>query len=58
LPAPLLGFDGGPFPIFPVETGNFADFLIAAPFGCKIGAPDQGLATNSRSSPKREFLPA
>jgi hypothetical protein len=58
LPAPLLGFDGGPFPFFPVETGNFADFPIAAPFGRKIGTPDQGLAANSRSSPNREFLSA
>jgi len=33
------------FPIFPVVTGNFADFAKEPPFGRENGEPNQIVAT-------------
>jgi hypothetical protein len=36
------------FPVFPVETGIFADFPFQTPLGCEKNKPNQAVASHSR----------
>jgi hypothetical protein len=46
------------FPVFPVETGIFADFPFQTLFGREKDKANQAVASHSRRRAKREFATA